>query len=151
MEGDTSKSVSICRVCRESDEWWLLRVAPEESPSSSSAAVFPSFYSGWRVYLQELTASREWIRQEHAKYINTLELRTVLNALTAFQDRGIDLWWLTSSSKLKVKRLTLYRARPVFEIVFFRVWCGSPWYFFFFFFFPNGREAHRSKSGPSIL
>ena len=27
--------------------------------------------------------------------------------------------------------LTLYRARSVFEIVFFRVWCGSPWYFFF--------------------
>ena len=42
---------------------------------------------------------------------------------------------VSSSHELFLHVLTLYRVRPVFEIVFFRVWCGSPWYFFFFFFF----------------
>ena len=72
---------------------------PHHHPQSSPLLFTNKSQIGCEAYLQELTTSEEWTGQQD-EYADILELKAVLNALMAFQDRmmGQDIILLSDNS-----------------------------------------------------
>ena len=72
--------------------WWLddgnlRRGVPLSRPPPEMLLFTDASLEGWGAHLQELTASGKWSPAEKGLHINLLEMKAVLMALHAFQDR----------------------------------------------------------------